>query len=96
MSWYPPRMLLMSWLALLALLGLTVALAYLPLRSFNFPIALGIASVKALIVAVVFMELRKSRGLTIAFALAGLFWLFVLLWLVGADYATPSQFPPSL
>jgi len=92
----PPLALVLSWLALLGLLGLTVLMAYQPLGGFNFPVALTIAAAKALIVAAVFMELRDRRGLTIAFAAAGVFWLSILLWLAGTDYFTRPEFPPPL
>jgi len=49
----PPLALVLSWLALLALLGFTVLMAYQPLGAFNFPVALTIAAAKALIVAAV-------------------------------------------
>ena len=94
MMWYPPRMVALSWGALLALLALTVLLAYQPLGSFNTVIALAIATVKALIVAAIFMELRERGGLMIAFAAAGFFWLAILLWLAGTDFLTRPQFPP--
>ena len=94
MTWYPPRMVALSWGALLALLALTVLLAYQPLGSFNTVIALAIATVKALIVAAIFMELRERGGLMIAFAAAGFFWLAILLWLAGTDFLTRPQFPP--
>jgi len=94
MTWYPPRMVALSWGALLALLALTVLLAYQPLGSFNTVIALAIATVKALIVAAIFMELRERGGLMIAFAAAGFFWLAILLWLAGTDFLTRPRFPP--
>jgi cytochrome c oxidase subunit 4 len=93
MSWLPPRILLISWAALLGLLGTTVFLAYQPLSSFNLPVALLIATSKALIVAAVFMELRERNGVTIAFACAGFFWLSILIWLSGADFITRAGFP---
>jgi cytochrome c oxidase subunit 4 len=96
MKYAPPRALVLSWLGLLALLGLTVLLSFQPFGSFNFPIAVAIACLKVLIVAAYFMELRAQRGLTIAAATAGVFWLGILLWLAGTDYATRSQFPPPL
>ena len=92
----PPLPLVLSWVALLALLGLTVLIAYQPLGLFNFPIALTIAALKASIVGAVFMELRDRRGLVIAFAGAGVFWLSILLWLAGSDYFTRAEFPPPL
>jgi cytochrome c oxidase subunit 4 len=84
----PPRALLWSWLALLGLLGSTVFAAYVPLGAFNTALALVIALGKALIVAAVFMELRERRGLTLAFAGTGFFWLGIMLWLALADYLT--------
>lgn len=71
-----------------------IALAYQKLGSFNTPIALAIATAKALVVAAVFMELRERRPLIIAFACAGLFWLGILFWLAAADFATRPEFPP--
>jgi len=87
--------LLLSWLALLALLSLTLILAYQPLGALNVPIALSIATAKSLVVAFVFMELRDRSALMIAFAAAGFFWLFILIWLAGTDFLTRSKFPPS-
>lgn len=94
--WYPPKALVFSWLALLALLGLTVIVAYQPLGAFNTVLALAIATVKALLVAAIFMELRERNALTLIFAAAGLFWVAIMLWLAFADYLTRPNFPPSL
>ena len=95
MSWYPPRAIVLSWLGLLALLGLTVLTAYQPLGTFNTVVALAIATVKALLIAAVFMELRERSGLVLAFAGAGFFWLAVMVWLAFSDYATRTNLPPS-
>lgn len=89
----PARKVLLSWLGLLALLALTVTLAYQPLGSLNGVVALGIATLKAALVAAVFMELSERRSLTIAFAAAGFFWLGIMFWLVFADYVTRPNFP---
>ena len=88
--------LLLSWAALLALLGLTVLLAYQPLGSFNVWIALAIAAVMAVIVIAIFTELRKGSALTIALAVAGFFWLAILFWLAFTDYSTRANFPPTI
>jgi cytochrome c oxidase subunit 4 len=93
-SWHPPRMLLLSWAGLLALLALTVFGAYQPLGSLNTGLALAIATTKALIVLAVFMELRKGDAITIAFASAGFFWLAIMLWLALSDFVTRPNFPP--
>jgi cytochrome c oxidase subunit 4 len=87
-KWRPPFPLIASWLGLLALLGLTVSLSYVPLGAFNSIAALGIGMIKAAIVAAVFMELWHRGARTLIFALAGLFWLGILLWLGLMDFLT--------
>jgi cytochrome c oxidase subunit IV len=91
--WMPPPALLFTWLALLGLLGITVFGAYQPLGTFNTVLALAIAATKALMVATVFMELRRGSALTIAFAGAGFFWLGILFWLALSDFATRPNVP---
>ena len=71
-----------------------MTLAYQPLGSFNGPIALTIAALKALIVAAIFMELRDRPPLMLAFAAAGLCWLAVLIWLASTDFTRRANFPP--
>jgi cytochrome c oxidase subunit 4 len=88
----PPRALLLCWLGLLTLLAVTVFAAYQPLGAFNTVLALAIASAKALLVAVVFMELRRASALTVAVAAAGMFWLAIMLWLALGDYVTRPSF----
>lgn len=88
MDWRPPIALVGAWLALLALLALTVTLAYLPLGAGNAIVALTIGTIKAGLVAAIFMELRHRGGLTLVFAGAGLFWLGILLWLGSMDFLT--------
>lgn len=86
--WRPSVDLVLCWIGLLALLGLTVTLSYQPLASFNFPIAMTIATIKAGLVAAIFMELRHRSGIIRAFAAAGFFWLAILLWLGLMDFLT--------
>jgi cytochrome c oxidase subunit 4 len=78
----------LCWAALLVLLATTTGAAFLPLGRFNAYVALAIAAAKALLVLIVFMELRRSSGLIRAFAVAGFFWLLILLTLTSADYLT--------
>jgi cytochrome c oxidase subunit IV len=92
----PPRILILSWLALLALLGATVTIAYIPLGVANTVIAMIIAAMKGAIVAAIFMELRERNPLTLTFAGAGFFWLGIMLWLALADYVTRPNFPPTM
>jgi len=91
----PPRIIVFAWLGLLALLTLTVFAAYLPLGTFNTVIALAIAATKAALVAAIFMELRERNSLTLPFAIAGFFWLGIMLWLALSDYVTRPNFPPA-
>jgi cytochrome c oxidase subunit 4 len=86
--WRPPLALVVAWLALLALLASTVTLAYVPLHAFNAVVALTIGTIKAAIVAAIFMELRDRGPRAFVFAGAGLFWLGILLWLGMMDFMT--------
>jgi cytochrome c oxidase subunit IV len=90
----PPAVLVWSWAGLLALLALTVGLAYQPLGSLNTAVALTIAAIKVVIIAAIFMELREGRPLVLGFALAGLLWLFIMFWLASIDFRSRPGFPP--
>jgi len=57
----PPRVLLGTAAALLALTALTVALARLDLGTGSIAVALGIASLKATLVALFFMHLKYEH-----------------------------------
>jgi len=87
-DWRPPFSLVACWLGLLALLALTVTLAYVPLSAFNAVVALGIGATKAAMVGAIFMELWHRGARTMVFATAGLFWLAILLWLGSMDFLT--------
>ena len=80
------RLILRCWLALVVLLALTTASAFVPLGSANLFISLGIALAKALVVLLFFMELKASAALVRVFAAAGFFWLMIMIALTSADY----------
>lgn len=82
------RPLWLSWAALLVLLAATTGLAFVPLGALNLPVSLAIAVAKALVILAVFMELAKASQLTRVFAVAGFFWLGILLGLPAVDYLT--------
>ena len=84
----PLRNYLWTYAALGVLLVATVAVSYLPLGALGVLVALLIATSKALLVAMVFMHLRTAAGVTRIFALAGFFWLLILIGLTLADYLT--------
>ncbi|MGA7364801.1 MAG: cytochrome C oxidase subunit IV family protein [Candidatus Sulfotelmatobacter sp.] len=77
------------WLALLAGTGLTVYAATLDLAPYNAAVALGIATIKATLVALFFMHVwHASEKLTKLVVIAALFFLLLLLGLTMTDYAT--------
>jgi cytochrome c oxidase subunit IV len=84
----PVRTYVATWAALLLLLALTCASAFVPLGAFNSIVNFAVAAVKALLVAVFFMHLRHASALTRVFAAVALFMLALLFGLSGADYAT--------
>jgi cytochrome c oxidase subunit 4 len=79
------------FVSLMALLGLTIGVAYIDLGPLNFAAAMVIAVAKALLIIAVFMHVRSARKLTWVFAGAGFFWLSFLLVLATIDYATRSR-----
>ncbi|MEN0074136.1 MAG: cytochrome C oxidase subunit IV family protein [Paracraurococcus sp.] len=88
------RRLLPVWAALLALLGATLALAYVPLGRFSLVVALGIAVTKALLVVLLFMQLRKPDPLLRLTAFASLVFVAFMLILTFSDVLTraaPTQ-----
>jgi cytochrome c oxidase subunit 4 len=76
------------WATLLVLTGLTVFAATLELGPFNAIVALTIATVKALLVLLFFMELRYSTALTKVAVVAAIFFFMLLVGLSLSDYLT--------
>jgi len=77
------------WIALLCLTVVTAAVSFVDLGRFNTVIALVIATVKALLVVLFFMHVKyTSEKLTKVVIVSAIFWLFLLLVLSMADYAT--------
>ena len=77
------------WLVLLVLTGVTAGVAFIDLGPFNTVVALVIATVKALLVVLIFMHVKyASDRLTKVVLISALFWLFLLLGLSLADYTT--------
>jgi len=94
------RGLFVSWLALMALAGGSLALRFAHLGRFGMPAALAIAAIKVVIVGLVFMELAFERP-TIRFAFAaGLLMLALMLALMIGDVVTrgtpPLENPPGM
>lgn len=80
--------------ALMVLTAATVIVANFDLGWANDVAALTIAVIKALLVLWFFMHLRYSTRVTLLTALAGFFWLAILIFLTLNDYLTrESLFP---
>lgn len=71
----------------------TVAVAYVDLGALNTPVALTIATVKALFVLLYFMHLRWSERLTSLFIGAAFAWLGILLLFTFSDVMTRVVLP---
>ena len=84
---------LLTYVALMVLLGLTWGAAYLPLGHFHVAVSLAIAVAKASLVAVIFMGLRASNRLVWLFVGAGALWLMILFGLMLSDYFSRGWSP---
>jgi cytochrome c oxidase subunit 4 len=77
------------WIVLLCLTVITAAVSFVDLGRLNTVVALVIATVKALLVILFFMHVKyTSERLTKIVIVSAIFWLFLLLALSMADYAT--------
>jgi cytochrome c oxidase subunit 4 len=82
---------LLVWLALLALLALTVAMTFAPIGAWHLAVSLAIAAAKAGLIAWVFMDLRKAAGAVRLTAVAPLVLLMVLFVLPSVDAAVRGR-----
>jgi cytochrome c oxidase subunit 4 len=73
--------------SLLALLGLTVGVAYIDLGWLNTPVAMAISAAKATIIILFFMHVRGASGLVKLLAVTGFFWLAMMFALAFSDFA---------
>jgi cytochrome c oxidase subunit 4 len=71
--------------ALMVLTAVTIYVAYKPLGSWNFPVAIAIAITKATLVILFFMHAKYSSKLTKMFVGTAFFFLLVLLALTMTD-----------
>lgn len=78
--------LLANFVALMLLLGATVAVAEINLGKGNFIAATAIAATKATLILLFFMNLAYSKSLTRLVACAAFFWLLILFGLSFSDY----------
>jgi cytochrome c oxidase subunit 4 len=77
------------WIALLVGTALTVGAAFVDLGPLNIVVALTIATIKATLVVLFFMHVKYTHEkLTPLVIVSAIFFLFLLLGLSMADYAT--------
>ena len=87
------RVLLAVFAALIALTAITVAVSYFDFGPFNLMVALGVATVKAALVALWFMHLRYDNGLNAFIFLVGIAFLGLFLAIAMLDSV---QYHPSV
>ena len=73
------------WVALMLLLLLTLALAYVPMGTISPATGIGIAAIKAALVVLLFMELNDATPLIRLAALSGVVFLSAFFLLTLAD-----------
>jgi cytochrome c oxidase subunit 4 len=82
---------LLVWGALMLLVLLTLSLAYVPLGRFNLPVGLLIAGAKAVLIGVVFMELRVARSFIRLAAVTAFLFIAVMYLLTFNDLITRNR-----
>ncbi len=80
--------LVMIWVALLALLGVTVAASFVLSGFAGLAVSLSIAVAKSAMIYWRYMHLNEETGLNRIAALAAALWLLILLGFLGVDYWT--------
>lgn len=83
-----PKMYIAVFAALMVLTVVTWLVAQVDLGWANDVVALAVAVTKALLVILFFMHVRHSTRMTVLTAVAGFFWLAILIFLTLNDYAT--------
>jgi cytochrome c oxidase subunit 4 len=89
----PPRVLLATFAALVALTLATVITSRLDLGAFNIVLALAIAALKATLVAMFFMHLRYEHRFEAVIFVSALFFAVLFVGLVVFD---TTQYQPDL
>ena len=78
--------------ALMVLTIVTVSVAFVNLGALNFPVALGIAILKATLVILFFMHVKYSSQLTKLICGTAFFFLVILFGLTLSDYLSRGWF----
>jgi cytochrome c oxidase subunit 4 len=89
----PRRVYYAVFVALLVLTAITTTVAFVDLGPWNTVVALGIAFLKATLVALFFMHVKYSPRLTQIVVAGGLFWLVILIALTLSDFVSRGWLP---
>lgn len=84
----PVRTYLLVAIALVVLTAMTIAASFMPLGPLHAPVALALATAKALLVVLYFMNVRRSGPITRIVIIVALFWFGILIVGVLDDYLT--------
>jgi cytochrome c oxidase subunit 4 len=84
-----------AWVALLALTGVSVVTAFIPIGHWGPVIQFAIAALQAAVVFILFMRLKGPASLRWVFAFSGFFWLLFLYGLSMTDYSNRRGWPPT-
>ena len=79
---------LLVFVALLVLLGVTVAVTWIDVGPFNIVVAMAVAIVKAALIVWYFMHLNHASNLVRLFGIFGFLWLGLMLTITMTDYTT--------
>lgn len=83
------RRLVVIWAALMAMLAVTVGIAYWPVsESMHVLLGYGISVAKTVLILWFFMEMRREDGIARIATGAAFLWLAFLLILAAGDYLT--------
>jgi cytochrome c oxidase subunit 4 len=91
---HPVRLYVATFVALIVLLSLTIAAAFIDIgRHWNNAIGVGIPCIKATLIVLFFMHVKYQPWVTRLFAVAGFLWLGIMLTLTMSEYVTRNH-PP--
>jgi cytochrome c oxidase subunit 4 len=83
--WFGPSL---AWLGLIALLATSILVAKAPLGIFKLPLNLGLVTIQALVMGLVFMRLNRASALIRLAAGASFLWIALLFILTLAAVLT--------
>ena len=83
-----------NFTALMILMTATVVVSYYDLGVLNLPIALAIAITKAVLIVLIFMNVRNGSHLVWVFAAGGFIWFCIMLGFTLTDFAAEGLGTP--